>query len=36
MGVDVNSASGICDTYQNFIWEPILVKQNALSAACEV
>lgn len=35
-GVDINSASGICNTYTAFIWEPIVVKQNALSAACEV
>lgn len=35
-GVDINSVSGICNTYNAFIWEPIVVKQNALSAACEV
>jgi chaperonin GroEL (HSP60 family) len=35
-GVDVNSASGIINTYTAFIWEPIIVKQNALSAATEV
>jgi hypothetical protein len=27
---------GVCNTYTNFIWEPILVKQNALAAATEV
>lgn len=26
---------GVCNTYTNFIWEPILVKQNALAAATE-
>lgn len=35
-GVDINSALGIINTYNSFIWEPIVVKQNALSAAAEV
>jgi len=35
MGVDVNSSTGTCDTYENFIWEPILVRINALNSACE-
>ena len=35
-GVDVNSQSGIINTYTNFIWEPIIVRQNALAAATEV
>jgi len=33
-GVDVNSG-GIMDTYSAFIWEPALVKINALTAATE-
>jgi T-complex protein 1 subunit eta len=33
-GVDVNSG-GILDTFANFIWEPALVKCNAIAAACE-
>lgn len=34
-GVDVNSAVGIIDTYQSFVWEPTLVRRNALSSATE-
>ena len=34
--MDINSVEGICNTYNTFVWEPIVVKQNALSAACEV
>lgn len=34
-GVDINGVSGICNTYDAFIWEPALVKINALSAATE-
>ena len=26
---------GICDTYESFVWEPLLVKRNAISAATE-
>ena len=26
---------GICDTYNNFVWEPLLLKNNVLSAATE-
>jgi len=33
-GVDVNTG-GIMDTYEAFIWEPSLVKINAIGAACE-
>ena len=33
-GVNVNNG-GIIDTYEEFIWEPALVKINAISAACE-
>jgi hypothetical protein len=25
-GVDINGASGICNTYGNFVWEPTLIK----------
>ncbi|CAI5508305.1 unnamed protein product [Closterium sp. Naga37s-1] len=33
-GVDVNSG-GIVDTYASFVWEPIVVKVNAITAATE-
>jgi len=33
-GVDVEN-DGVCDTFKQFVWEPTLVKQNALSAATE-
>jgi T-complex protein 1 subunit eta len=33
-GVDVNTG-GICDTFAKFIWEPSMVKINALNAATE-
>eukprot|EP00239_Pterosperma_sp_CCMP1384_P001344 CAMPEP_0197849338 /NCGR_PEP_ID=MMETSP1438-20131217/11681_1 /TAXON_ID=1461541 /ORGANISM="Pterosperma sp., Strain CCMP1384" /LENGTH=554 /DNA_ID=CAMNT_0043461971 /DNA_START=75 /DNA_END=1736 /DNA_ORIENTATION=- len=33
-GVDVNTG-GILDTYENFVWEPTVVKINALTAATE-
>lgn len=33
-GVDVNNG-GIVNTYANFVWEPSLVKVNALVAATE-
>lgn len=35
-GVDVNSAAGIIDTYLSFVWEPTLVRRNALASATEV
>lgn len=34
-GVDVNSYNGLLDAYESFIWEPLIIKTNALSAACE-
>jgi len=34
MGVDIEN-EGVCDTYNSFVWEPSLVKKNAISAACE-
>jgi T-complex protein 1 subunit eta len=33
-GVDCFNG-GICDTYLNFVWEPLLLKNNVLSAATE-
>jgi T-complex protein 1 subunit eta len=33
-GVDIDN-EGVCDTYESFVWEPALVKRNALSAATE-
>lgn len=33
-GVDIDD-SGICDTWEKFVWEPALVKLNAISAASE-
>jgi len=34
-GVGINSEEGICDAYEEFIWEPLMVKVNALAAATE-
>jgi len=34
-GVDIVGESGICNTYESFVWEPALVKINALNAATE-
>ncbi|EAS07742.2 TCP-1 (CTT or eukaryotic type II) chaperonin family, eta subunit (macronuclear) [Tetrahymena thermophila SB210] len=34
-GVDINAADGIGNNYENFVWEPIVVRKNALSAATE-
>lgn len=34
VGVDVDN-EGVCNTVDSFVWEPTLVKQQALSAACE-
>lgn len=35
-GVDVTDEdSGICNTYEKFIWEPLLVKKNYISSATE-
>jgi len=33
-GVDITN-DGICDTHQTFVWEPSVIKQNALSSAVE-
>jgi len=33
-GVDINN-EGICNTYESFVWEPILVKHNSITAASE-
>ena len=33
-GVDILNG-GICDTYEKFVWEPTLVKKNALASATE-
>ena len=33
-GVDIEN-DGVCDTVESFVWEPTLVKEQALSAACE-
>jgi len=35
-GVDINSVDGIGNNYENFVWEPIIVRKNALSSATEV
>lgn len=34
VGVDIDQ-SGVCDTWKKFVWEPALVKQNAIAAASE-
>lgn len=31
LGVDINN--GIGNSYENFVWEPLMVKVNALKAA---
>lgn len=33
-GVDINN-EGICNTYESFVWEPIIVKHNSITAASE-
>jgi len=33
-GVDINN-EGICNTYDSFVWEPIIVKHNSITAASE-
>ena len=35
-GVDVDGSSGVQDTYENFVWEPIQVKKNIINSATEV
>ncbi|KAJ1993851.1 T-complex protein 1 subunit eta [Dimargaris cristalligena] len=34
-GVDVNDSQGVADMFVNFVWEPSVVKLNALSSATE-
>jgi len=34
MGVDINNES-ICDTFESFVWEPALIKTNAINAATQ-
>lgn len=35
-GVDVwSEENGVCDTYQSFVWEPLLIKKNYISSANE-
>lgn len=36
IGVGINSADGLTNAYKEYIWEPVLVKKNALIAATEV
>ena len=43
MGVDITNSlhkdkklQGVCDSYENFIWEPMLIRKNALIASVEV
>lgn len=33
-GVDIEN-EGVCDTFRSFVWEPALLKQNAISAATQ-
>lgn len=33
-GVDIDN-NGVCDTFEKFVWEPALVKKNAITAATE-
>ncbi len=35
-GVDINSSNGFLDAYEAFIWEPLIIKVNALCVATEV
>jgi len=34
MGVDINNES-ICDTFESFVWEPVIIKTNAINAATQ-
>merc|ERR1712159_39832 len=34
MGIDIDN-DGICNTWDKFVWEPALVKKNAITAATE-
>ena len=36
IGVGINSNDGLVNAYTEYIWEPVLVKKNALIAATEV
>jgi T-complex protein 1 subunit eta len=33
LGVDINE--GVGNSFENFVWEPAMVKVNALKASCE-
>jgi T-complex protein 1 subunit eta len=35
-GVDVDGTTGIQNTYENFVWEPLNIKKNILTSATEV
>lgn len=35
-GVDIHNQFGIGNTYELFVWEPNVIKKNALAAATEV
>lgn len=35
VGIGIDSPDGITNTYEKFVWEPVLVKYNALSASTE-
>ncbi len=35
-GVDVHGPTGIQNAYENFIWEPLIIKKNVFTAATEV
>lgn len=34
-GVDVKGES-VCNTFEGYIWEPLIIKKNSINAACEV
>ena len=36
IGVGIDSNDGLVNSYNEYIWEPVLVKKNALIAATEV
>ncbi|GCA63271.1 T-complex protein 1, eta subunit, partial [Kipferlia bialata] len=35
LGLDINEQDGVCDTFASHVWEPSLIKLNALRAATE-
>lgn len=35
-GVDVDGPTGIQNTYEGFVWEPLNIKKNILTSATEV